>query len=102
MNRHNIFKAQKVAEELIGDARESSDVYGLTYGYLSLAMIMDQRSEYKQAIDMYKKVIEHMEKLNKDNVSKAQILYTIGKFHHKVNDFLLYSKRKGIKNTYNK
>lgn len=78
MNRRNIFKAQKVAEELIGDARESSDVYGLTYGYLSLAMIMDQRSEYKQAIDMYKKVVEYMEKLNKDNVSKAQILYTIG------------------------
>ncbi len=78
MGKHNVFKAQKVAELLIADASESNDVYGLTYGYLSLAMLMSERSDFMQAITYYKKVLTCMEKLHRDNVSRAQIIYTIG------------------------
>lgn len=78
INRANPFKAQQLAETVVRETTKSGDEYGMMNGYLCLAMMASDRSDYQQGIDKYEKALVCMERIGSDDVSRAQMLYCIG------------------------
>ncbi len=77
-SHNNSFKAQKVAERLVDETRESADLYGIINANTSLATIHYDRGNYLQAIELYNKCLKYIGlKTDRKKSVEAQLLFLI-------------------------
>lgn len=82
-DHRNAFKAQKTAELIIEEARESNDHNSITTGYLSLGVLHAGQANFKNSIECYEQVLKYLEEVDdNDNIMKSQMHYYIGENYY--------------------
>lgn len=78
-NHHNTFKAQQIAEQMIEEASKSKDDNAIIMGYLSLAIVHAEHTDYRRSSMCYEQVLKYLDDTGSDdNAMRAQMKYSIG------------------------